>query len=238
MNIAICDDENSAAQKLEKTVNFVMERSVYDYDFKSFFSGDELLEYLRFNPQYFQIYLLDIEMPGTDGLKTAAEIRRCDSDAVMIIVTSHAELMPEAFRILAFDYIIKPFQSNIIKKVMLSAVNLLESRNKLYSYKIKKTTCTVYRSQIEYIESFGRKIVLHLTNEEKREYNGTLKDAAGKTEGFTFVQAHNSFIVNLERIAKLDSHHLLMRNGALLPIGGKFHASFHASYRDYILMKR
>lgn len=238
MNIAICDDEVLTTRNLENYIESALEETTYDCSCKNFFSGDSLLVFLKENPQYFQIYLLDIEMSGTNGLETASQIRRYDSDAVIIFVTGHVELMPEAFRVLAFNYIIKPFNRITIKETILSAINLLESRNKLFSYKIQKTIHTVYRSQIEYIESFGRRMVLHLTDGGEIEYNGTLKDAAAKTEGLTFAQAHNSYIVNMERIAKIDSQHLRMRGGAEIPISGKFHVSFHASYRNYILMKR
>lgn len=146
MNIAICDDEDLTARNLEHIVDAVLYNTTYDYNCKTFSSGDSLLTCLKKHPLHFQIYLLDIE-------------------------------------------------------------------------------------------SSGRLMVLHLAEGSQIEYNGTLKEAAGKARGLTFAQAHNSHIVNLERIAKMDSHHLQMQSGAEIPVSGKLHGTFDAAYRNYILLK-
>lgn len=108
MNIAICDDDRLMSGQIEKLVEQVFHGETSKYNTEVFFSGDRLLDFLEQSPNYFHMYLLDIEMEGADGLETAARIREADSDAVIIFMTSHAELMSEAFEVLAFQFIIKP----------------------------------------------------------------------------------------------------------------------------------
>lgn len=236
MNIAICDDEDIIREKLSEQVGRVIAQTTYSCSQELFSSGDELLEFIDENPGYFQIYLLDIGMSGTDGLETAKRIRRRDKDAVLLFITSYRELMPEAFQVLAFGFLVKPVKKEELVRMLMAAFHLLECRNTLYFYKSYKNIHTLSLVQIQYIESRGRKVILHLVNGENREYYGTLKEAATKTQGLTFVQAHHSFLVNLEQIKALESWEITMQGGDKIKISNTYHSSFHKNYRNFILI--
>ena len=72
--------------------------------------GEEALELFREDPTY--LVITDIRMPGMSGVKLLEEIKTLDSDAVVIIMTSHASLdnAVATLKAGAFDYIFKPFQ--------------------------------------------------------------------------------------------------------------------------------
>lgn len=236
MNIAICDDDEIIRQMLADQVARAEIWKDYDCSVQQFSSGDELLAFVRNNPGCFQIYLLDIGMEGMDGLETARQIRSRDKDAVLLFVTSHGELMPEAFQVLAFGFLVKPVQEDVLAGLLLSAVHLLECRHTLYSYTVRKKIYSLQLARIEYIESLGRKVILHLTDGQKREYNGTLKAAIAKTEGLTFAQAHHSYVINLEQIKELESWLITMQSGDRIKITNTYHSEFHSHYRRFILM--
>lgn len=237
MNIAICDDNIYDSSHLESLVDMAFYGNTRDYDCEVFSTGDSLLEYLNKNPLAFQIYLLDIEMDGKDGVQTAREIRAQDGDAIIIFVTNHAELMSQAFKVLAFQYIVKPFEDESAIEIILSALNLLQSRKSLFQYSVRKKTCTLYQSQIEYIESIGRKILLHTVGGEVQEYYGTLKDAAAKTAGLSFAQIHSSYIINMEQLETVDAQGVRLRSGTHLTISDKYRRSFNDSWRSFILAR-
>lgn len=237
MNIAICDDDIHAIGLMERLVDTAFAGRKESYSCKTFLSGDRLLEYLDGSLPEFQIYLLDIEMSGTDGLEAATQIRKRDSDAIIIFITSHTELMPAAFRVLAFQYIIKPVHEEKTIGILLSALHWLEQRKSVYQYIVNKQSQTLNLSQIEYIESIGRKVSIHTVDGETREYYGTLKEAAKKVEGLLFARPHNSYIVNLDHSRRLRSDMITMNGGAEIPISAKYHASFHNAYRDFVLLR-
>lgn len=235
MNIAICDDNVYLGSQIEGMVEQAFSGKTNDYECEVFSSGDELLAHLREHPLAFQLYLLDIEMAGTNGLETAAFIRENDSDAVIIFMTSHAELMSEAFRVMAFQFVVKPFDEEKTIGILVSAIQYIQKRKSIYQYIVRKKTHTVSLAQIAYIESMGRKVALHLTDGQIQEYYGTMKEAVEKTQGILFVQIHNSFLINLEQLSTVESNTVLLNNGESLPIGNKFHASFHAAFRKFVL---
>lgn len=237
MKIAICDDEQIASKTLKGIIEETFSELTHQYEIKLYSSADSLLQYLKENPRYFQIYFLDIEMAGTNGLEAAKKIRAQDAETILIFATSHGELMSEAFHVLAFQFIIKPFKEETVKKILLSAIKLLESRRTLYTYIIRKKIHSIYLSEIEAIESRGRKTILNTINGEKIEYYGKLRDAKEKVSSLTFAQPHKSFLVNLEKIAILESWLIVMQSGLIINISNLYHDTFHKAYRIFVLSR-
>lgn len=237
MNIAICDDDRVMSGQIENLVNQVFHGETNKFNTEVFFSGDNLLAFLVTRPNYFQMYLLDIEMEGTDGLETAAKIRKADPDAVIIFMTSHAELMSEAFEVLAFQFIVKPFEHEKTLGILSSAVRYLQKRKGVFQFVSQKKMYTFFLNQISYIESSGRKICLHTTDGETYDYYGTLKDAREQVKGLLFAQIHNSIIINLESLNTVESNFVHLKNGEKLPISKKFHASFHEQFQQFVLSR-
>ncbi len=237
MNIAICDDDRLMSGQIEELVDQVFHGETNKYSTEVFFSGDALLAYLKQQPNFFHMYLLDIEMEGTDGLATAAQIRKADPDAVIIFMTSHAELMSEAFEVLAFQFIVKPVNKEKVLGIITSAVNYLQKRKGIFQFVSQKKIYTFFLSQISYIESSGRKIFLHTTDGETYEYYGTLKDAREQVKGVLFAQIHNSIIINLESLNTVESNAVYLKDGEKLPISKKFHGSFHEQFQQFVLSR-
>lgn len=237
MNIAICDDDRLMSGQIEKIVDQVFHGETNKYNTEVFFSGDSLLDFLTKKPNYFHMYLLDIEMEGTDGLATAAKIREADPNAVIIFMTSHAELMSEAFEVLAFQFIVKPFNNEKAVSILSSAVRYLQKRKGVFQFVSQKKIYTFFLNQISYIESSGRKIFLHTTDGETYEYYGTLKDAREQVKGILFAQIHNSIIINLESLNTVESNFVYLKGGEKLPISKKFHASFHEQFQQFVLSR-
>ena len=79
-------------------------------------SGDAALEYLAANPGSIDIVLLDIKMPGMDGLETLRQIKTSNPSVEVIVVTGHGsqEYNRLGRELGAFDYLIKPIRLDTI----------------------------------------------------------------------------------------------------------------------------
>ena len=97
MKIAICDDQQIFIDRLR---NLIADE---DAEIYVFHSGDELLN----SNVDFDIVLLDIEMPGTDGLGVAAELYRKNRKTLLLFITSHREYSTKGYEFRAFRYILK-----------------------------------------------------------------------------------------------------------------------------------
>jgi DNA-binding NtrC family response regulator len=81
-------------------------------------SGEEAVA--NFRPQTFDVVLLDINLPGIDGLETLRRLRECDSTPAYIMLTAFGSIPSavEAMRGGAFDYLTKPFDNdNLLRTV-------------------------------------------------------------------------------------------------------------------------
>jgi DNA-binding NtrC family response regulator len=76
----------------------------------------------------FDVVVLDVRMPGMDGIETLKEIKRIDPPMEVIMLTGHASVESgiEGMRLGAFDYLMKPCDINdLINKIMDAYQRLL-----------------------------------------------------------------------------------------------------------------
>src|SRR5574342_614709 len=119
----VVDDEEIMRETLEP----LLTRAGYDVRLAS--SGAEGLELARALP--FDAAIVDIMMPGLDGIATLDELKRIDEDLAVVIITAYAsvESAISAMKAGAFDYITKPFKND---EVLVVVRNAMERRRLLH----------------------------------------------------------------------------------------------------------
>src|SRR5881296_151593 len=125
--ILVVDDEEIMREILET----LLVREGYDVRLAS--SGTEGLELARALP--IDAAIVDIMMPGIDGIATLDELKRIDEDLAVLIITAYASVGSAiaAMKTGAFDYITKPFKNDEVLVVVRNAMErrrlLNENRN-------------------------------------------------------------------------------------------------------------
>ena len=238
MQIAVCDDEKEIrelfAEKIEKLYPEA-ELSLYR-------SGEDLL----LSDKDPDILLLDIQMPGKNGMETAEELRRKKKETIIIFVTALDDFVFQAFDVGAFHYLVKPFDDRKFTEVLHNAVKQFEDRKKLEDAGRKRekpslmiTTggehITVNLEDIIYAEVYDRKVILH-TVDADIEYYGKMKELEEKT-GDEFYRTHRSYLVNFEFIRKYDATTVYLKKGQAL-ISKQNYGEFVKSYLRYNQRKR
>jgi len=92
------------------------------YDVELSASGEEALE--KFAAQSYDLVLLDLLMPGLDGLATLRALKKIQPSAVVVIITAYAsvESAIEAMKIGAYDYVQKPFKHEELLLIVARAL--------------------------------------------------------------------------------------------------------------------
>src|SRR5688500_19144655 len=85
-------------------------------------SGEEGLELARAMP--FDAAIVDIMMPGIDGIATLDELKRIDEDLAVLIITAYASIGSAISQMKAgaFDYITRPFKNDEVLVVIRNAI--------------------------------------------------------------------------------------------------------------------
>jgi two-component system response regulator PilR (NtrC family) len=115
-SILVIDDEEIMREILEA----LLTREGYQVRMAS--SGEEGLEIARSTP--FDAAIVDVMMPGMDGIATLEELRKLDEDLPALMITAFAsvETAIAAMKRGAFDYITKPFKNDEVLVVVRNAV--------------------------------------------------------------------------------------------------------------------
>jgi DNA-binding NtrC family response regulator len=103
-------------------------------------SGNEALEKLAAN-RNLDVVILDVKMPGMDGIETLREIKKAFPLTEVVMLTGHAtvETAIEGMKLGAYDYLMKPCDiDQLLGKVMEAAKKKRDHEEKIREAKVKE----------------------------------------------------------------------------------------------------
>jgi DNA-binding NtrC family response regulator len=135
-NVLLVDDEIPFVEAMTKRLN------KRDVEVFSANEGNEALQKLS-EHRSIEVVILDVKMPGMDGLETLKEIKKRHPITEVIMLTGHGtvESAIEGMKLGAFDYLMKPCDMDILmKKVSEAAGKKRQHENKIIEARMKEIT--------------------------------------------------------------------------------------------------
>ena len=131
--VLIVDDEEEFVQALSERL------TIRDYDVTASLSGEDALDKLRhYN---FDVVILDVKMPGKDGVDVLKEMKGIKPLTEVIMLTGNAtvESAIEGMRYGAYDYLMKPCETDdLIKKINLAYQKKYGHEERIRAAKVKE----------------------------------------------------------------------------------------------------
>ena len=230
MRIAVCEDDNIVAAYLE---DYLSSLSVQNIEYEIFTSGNDLIHYMEQEKTSFNIFFMDIEMPGRNGIETSAYIREHDKNALIIFITDHQDYVYQVFEVLPFRFLIKPVQREQLNTVLKDAILQINTAKKLFFFRIGKQQFQVAYDEILYFEGNLRKVRLVSTVGEW-DFYGKISKVFSDLDVNLFLQSHSSFLVNMEYIRCITETEITLTNGMTIPISKKFRDSVIQRHMEYV----
>jgi DNA-binding LytR/AlgR family response regulator len=213
IKIAIVEDESSYARQL---VDFLEQ---YEKDHEEaiqltvFSDGDEIVH--RYKAQ-FDIILMDIEMKFVDGMSAAEEIRRMDSEVIIIFITNMAQYAIRGYAVDALDYVLKPVSYFAFSQRLARAINRMKKREtKMISISVRGGTVRLDAANIYYIESQGHNLIFY-TSTGSYEAVGTMRDAEEKLTDLNFFRGNKGYLINLSHVEGVREGCAIVKGSSLL----------------------
>ena len=237
MYIAVCDDQATDLDHLTGLLDrWQLERNAA-LRVKTFRSAAELLDAAGKEP--FTLYLLDVMMPGMDGMTAAKEIRSFDDTAEIVFLTSSPDFAYKSYGVRALDYLLKPIRAEmlfaILDKLFLQEKKPLEG----LTLKCGSTLIRIPFSTLVYVEVSGKHLYFNLTDGTEREVFGNMNEyepiLLTRPE---FLRAHRSYIINIYQIAELSIAGIRTFSGKNLPVSRRLYPQLQKDYMKRLFTKR
>ena len=126
LHIAICDDDKAAVKAHQKIAETCLKRHGSVGEFKVYTTSDNLLYDICEDHFFFDLILLDIEMPGSTGMELAKAVKPYLPNVKIIFITSHVEYAIDAFELSIFRYVPKNDIEARLPAAIRDAVSLIE----------------------------------------------------------------------------------------------------------------
>lgn len=193
MNIAICDDDKSFRDFLERHLkNYFDERSV-PLNFFHFAGGEELLE----NKILFDLVFLDVEMGSLNGIEAGRALKNQSPHSIIFVVTSYDGYLDDAFKIRAFRFLSKPLNIVRLYRALDDAAELINNDMIVFNNTKTGMDVRIYTNDIIYLEIAKRKTKIVTVNDIYYS-NEKLSVWRGKLNGISFISPHSSYITNID----------------------------------------
>lgn len=235
MRIAICDDEKSILNELEKYVNEYFTKKRYPKpNIRCFNNADEFIQ----TNYKAEIAFLDIEMPGTNGIILANKLHEANANCIVFIITSYSEYLDEAFRAKVFRYLSKPIEKMRLFRNLDDALAVYNQISKPITFQSNKENYTINPNKIVMIYRQQRKYYL-CTETRKYIVSNTIEQWFSMLPESMFFKSHKSYLVNYRYVDSFTKDTISLCNNKYKAfLSTRLHATFKKSYLMYIESSR
>ena len=218
IRIAICDDEKRAVDQHERIVKDCLQTEGIGYDITTYTQSQNLLYDITDDGIFYDLILLDIEMPGISGMEIPNQIKAFLPNVRIIFVTSHTEYAIDAFELSIFRYVPKNNLDAKLTAAVADAARLIELEGgQEYVIQTANRMEKIPYKDIFYICRDGK-------NADIVSAGGTSKVRKSLQQVFEeintpeFIYIDRGYIVNIIQIMKIKDGMAVLKNGEQLPI--------------------
>ena len=181
----------------------------------------------------FDLVLMDIELPGMNGMDAAKKLREAGSGAALLFVTNMAQFALNGYEVDAVDFIVKPVPYFVFSvKFRRAAERAAARKYTVLRVKTDAGTVNLRSSDIKYVEIIKHYTVYHTTDGDYRA-RGALKDVEPALAGYDFVRCNNCYLVNLKYVKGVRGYTVNVGGDELL-ISHPKRRGFVRALNDYL----
>ena len=236
MKIAIVDDISEERTLLRNRLESQFSRRNVHTDIFEYENGETFLTAAKECP--FTVVFLDIYMNGSNGIDTAKELRRSDTDCLLIFTTTSTDHALEGFQVRALHYLVKPYSENDISALADEILSRIPDSGKYIDVKVNGSNIQVPFRSIVFAEHFSHMIHIHTTKTKELVTRQSFESftALLKKEP-RFYQCNRGIVINLEHAVDFDGAVFVMDDGSQIPVSQKLVKHARQTFMEFLFQK-
>lgn len=231
IKVALCDDDAKALPVIAGAAESAFQEKGIYTDIRRFNSGKALLQAME--QTRFHIVLLDIEMPGMDGIAVGKRLRELGDGTHIVYVSEAESRVFESFLVQPLGFVRKSNFLNDIAAVVELYVKTCsqDERGDYLEFQTRSGLLTLKSRQIRYIEGSRNYQLLYLEGQkEPTEVKMTMDKLEEATRTHSFIRIHKGYLVNYRCIQRISASAVTLLDGTQLPIGRSKAAEVKSKY--------
>ena len=165
----------------------------------------------------FDLVLLDIDLPGINGMEAAQLLRVYDEDTPIIFVTNLAKYAVKGYEVGALDFMLKPVSYPSFALRMEKALAVMrQNAPRMIIAPTSEGHRILPVSRVAFIDVSNHSVVYHLEDGSAVASRGSLSKAEGALKGSSFVRISNSCLINMSMVHTIGAKGLVMTTGDIL----------------------
>lgn len=219
LRIAICDDEKDMVENHKFVVEECLRKEGEMGEIITYTVPENLLCDISDDGFYYDLILLDIEMPGFSGMDVAGMIKPYLPEVKIIFITSHIEFAIDAFELSVFRYIPKDKKEEKLPLAIRDAIKLLSLESgKVYTIQNSNRLEKIPYKDIIYVQREGKNAEIYDKNGDITKVRKSLQQLFDELGSDEFIFTDRGIIVNIIHVMQVKDGVAVMKNGEHLPI--------------------
>ena len=211
INVAIIEDEEKERVVTKEMLDRFFKENDIHYEIFSFSCANQFLQ-SDFN--VFNLLLLDIILPGDNGVSVAKHVREKGWSYPLMFITKTVQFALDGYKVDALDYLLKPLVYEDFRLKLLKAVKIIDNHSdKEIVIHTVSGLITIKESEIYYIEVNKHYLTFH-TNKGVYTTRGSMNSFSQKVSN-RFANSSNSFLVNLDKVELIKQSEVVVNKESL-----------------------
>ncbi len=219
LHVAVCDDERTALQELAEEVRRWAEAEGEACSVETFASANAFW-FVWEERKDLEVLLLDIEMPGMDGMELARRLRQAGEPIGIIFVTGNPDFALEGYDLEAVSYVMKPVRRERLHAALSRARERMARRAAVLLPLSGGELERLYIADICCLESDGHASIVWKKDGTKLVSKMGIQQLEQELENCSdaFFKPHRSYFINLAHVERIGKKDVRMGNQLLVPI--------------------
>ncbi len=231
MKIAICEDDAGQAEMAVQYIRSLSKKFLID-TLILYPTGTELAEALAAGRR-FDIYLLDIDLPGVNGLELAAQIRETQPYACIAFSTSYPQYVTRAFMLESAQYFLKPIQKELFLPAMEEM--LRDYNNAWLTLTLEnERSITLRQEEVVYVEFYHGRMTVWTQEQSYKAPRINVKAWKRSLYERGFLQSHQGYFVNPKHVSAIETDTVVCTGHISCPLSARCRKDFMDQFLEYM----